>query len=123
MINFIKYYFRQQYQIHEGLNVVENWNSANGFIFYGKSGEVASNRLEDQELSVLSLHLLQLCLVYMQRADLIGYHRMLTVWQDIQPSPSVKRVISHWLGVLDEIEMHTKTVLGILTDEVSIEES
>lgn len=51
-------------EIHEGLNVVENWNSTNGFIFYGKSGEVASNRLEDQELSVLSLHLLQLCLVY-----------------------------------------------------------
>lgn len=51
-------------EIHEGLNVVENWNSANSFIFYGKSGEVASNRLEDQELSVLSLHLLQLCLVY-----------------------------------------------------------
>ncbi len=51
-------------EIHEGLNVVENWNSANGFIFYGKSGEVASNRLEDQELSVLSLHLLQLCMVY-----------------------------------------------------------
>ena len=51
-------------EIHEGLNVVENWNSANGFIFYGKSGKVASNRLDDQELSVLSLHLLQLCLVY-----------------------------------------------------------
>jgi TnpA family transposase len=51
-------------EIHEGLNVVENWNSANGFIFYGKSGEVASNRLDEQELSVLSLHLLQLCLVY-----------------------------------------------------------
>lgn len=51
-------------EIHEGLNVVENWNSANSFIFYGKGGEVASNRLEDQELSVLSLHLLQNCLVY-----------------------------------------------------------
>ncbi|MGS0741780.1 Tn3 family transposase [Glaciimonas sp. GG7] len=51
-------------EIHEGLNVVENWNSANGFIFYGQSGEIASNRMEDQELSVLSLHLLQLCLVY-----------------------------------------------------------
>ena len=33
-------------------------------IFYGKGGEVATNRLEDQELSVLSLHLLQICLVY-----------------------------------------------------------
>ena len=32
-------------EIHEGLNVVETWNSANGFIFFGKGGEVASNRL------------------------------------------------------------------------------
>ena len=51
-------------EVNEGLNVVENWNSANGFIFYGKSGEIATNRLDDQELSVLSLHLLQSCLVY-----------------------------------------------------------
>ncbi|RLJ22923.1 Tn3 transposase DDE domain-containing protein [Chryseobacterium sp. 7] len=51
-------------EIHEGLNVVENWNSANSFIFFGKGGEVAANRLEDQELSVLSLHLVQICLVY-----------------------------------------------------------
>jgi TnpA family transposase len=34
-------------EIHEGLNVVENWNSANGFIFYGRSGEIATNRLDD----------------------------------------------------------------------------
>jgi hypothetical protein len=33
-------------------------------LFYGKSGEIATNRLDDQELSVLSLHLLQSCLVY-----------------------------------------------------------
>jgi TnpA family transposase len=51
-------------EVHEGLNVVENWNSANDFIFYGKSGEIATNRLEDQELAVLSLHLLQASLVY-----------------------------------------------------------
>lgn len=51
-------------EIHEELNIVKNWNSANGFIFYGDSGEVATNRLEAQKLSVLSLHLLQLCLVY-----------------------------------------------------------
>ena len=51
-------------RIHEGLNVVENWNSANGFIFYGKSGEISTNRLEDQAVSVLALHLLQNCLVY-----------------------------------------------------------
>lgn len=51
-------------EINEGLNVVENWNSANSFIFYGKSGEIQSNNLEDQEIAVLSLHLLQNCLVY-----------------------------------------------------------
>lgn len=44
--------------------MIENWNSANSFIFYGKGGEIATNRLEDQEVSVLSLHLLQICLVY-----------------------------------------------------------
>lgn len=51
-------------EINEGLNVVENWNSANDFIFYGERGEFATNRLEDQELAVMSLHLLQVCLVY-----------------------------------------------------------
>jgi TnpA family transposase len=51
-------------EIHEGLNVIESWNSANSFIFYGKGGEIATNRLEDQEVAVLSLHLLQICLVY-----------------------------------------------------------
>jgi len=51
-------------EIHEGLNVVENWNSANTFIFCGKSGEMATNRVEDQEAAVLALHLLQISLVY-----------------------------------------------------------
>lgn len=51
-------------EINAGLNVVENWNSANSFIFYGKGGEIATNRLEDQELAVLCLHLLQISLVY-----------------------------------------------------------
>jgi TnpA family transposase len=51
-------------EIHEGLIVVENWNSANDFILYGKGGEFASSKLEDQEILMLSLHLLQLSLVY-----------------------------------------------------------
>jgi TnpA family transposase len=60
-------------EIHEGLNVVENWNSANSFIFYGKSGEIATNRLDDQEVAVLSLHLLQICLVYTLSRDFMGH--------------------------------------------------
>lgn len=51
-------------EIHEGLNVVENWNSANSFIFYGKSGEIATNQHSEQEIAILSLHLLQISLVY-----------------------------------------------------------
>src|SRR5262249_39809481 len=53
-----------RHEIQEGLNVIESWNSANAFIFYGKSGEIATNRLEGQEVSVLALHLLQIALVY-----------------------------------------------------------
>jgi TnpA family transposase len=51
-------------EINEGLNVVENWNSANGFIFFGKGGEISTNRIEDQEIAVLSLQLLQNCMIY-----------------------------------------------------------
>jgi hypothetical protein len=51
-------------EIHEGLQVIEHWNSANDFILYGKGGEFASNRLENQEMAMLSLHLLQVSLVY-----------------------------------------------------------
>src|SRR5260370_22125373 len=53
-------------EIHEGLQVIENWNSANDFILYGKGGEFASNKLESQELLMLSLHLLQVSLVYVK---------------------------------------------------------
>lgn len=51
-------------EINSGLNVVENWNGANSFIFFGKGGEIASNRPDDQELAILALHLIQQCLVY-----------------------------------------------------------
>jgi len=51
-------------EVQEGLNVIENWNGANDFILYGKQGEFATNRLDQQELTALSLHLLQSCLVY-----------------------------------------------------------
>ncbi len=51
-------------EIHEGLEVIETWNGANDFILYGKSGEFASNRTEDHEILMLSLHLLQISLVY-----------------------------------------------------------
>jgi TnpA family transposase len=50
-------------EIHEGLQVVENWNSANTAIFYGKDGELTGPDREHQEISMLALHLLQSALV------------------------------------------------------------
>lgn len=44
--------------------MIENWNSANDFIFFGKGGEMATNRQDDREIAMLCLHLLQVSLVY-----------------------------------------------------------
>ena len=51
-------------EIHEGLCVIENWNSANNFIFFARSSEIATNNREAQEIAVLALHLLQTSMVY-----------------------------------------------------------
>lgn len=53
-------------EMHEGLNVVEHWNSANDCILFGKGGDIATNRREDQEVAMLTLHLLQNALVYIK---------------------------------------------------------
>ncbi len=52
-----------QREVHEGLNVVENWNATNDFICYGRQGELATNNREQQEVVTLSLQLLQNCLM------------------------------------------------------------
>lgn len=51
-------------EINAGLNVVEHWNGATDFVFFARRGELASNRREDHEVSMLALHLLQNCLIY-----------------------------------------------------------
>jgi TnpA family transposase len=53
-----------QREINEGLNVVESWNRANAVIFFGKGGDIATNRRDEQELSALCLRILQAALVY-----------------------------------------------------------
>jgi TnpA family transposase len=53
-----------QREINEGLNVVESWNRANAVIFYGKGGDLATNRRDEQEMSVLCLRIMQAALVY-----------------------------------------------------------
>jgi TnpA family transposase len=48
-----------QRETESGLNVVENYNGVNDYIRFGKRGELASNRREEQELGRLCLHILQ----------------------------------------------------------------
>ena len=43
--------------------MVENWNSANAVLCYGKASELTGADREDQEVTMLALHLLQSALV------------------------------------------------------------
>ena len=52
-------------QINEALNIVERFNGMLSFIFHGKQGEITTNDKEDQELSILALHLVLVCIIYM----------------------------------------------------------
>ncbi|MFF3735138.1 Tn3 family transposase [Streptomyces sp. NPDC002476] len=51
-------------EINDGLQVVENWNSANHDLFYGKDGDLTGSDKESQEVSMLALHLLRSALVH-----------------------------------------------------------
>ncbi|GAA3388075.1 Tn3 family transposase [Cryptosporangium minutisporangium] len=42
-----------QWEINSGLNVVESWNRATRSCFFGKGGDITTNRRDEQELSVL----------------------------------------------------------------------
>ena len=106
---FVARYLRDrqlQREITEGLNVVEAFNGANAVIYYGKGAEIASNRADEQEMSVACLRILQAALVYVNTlllqdvlaapewADLLTDHdrRGLTplFWQHILPYGEVK---------------------------------
>ena len=53
-----------RHEVHGGLQVVENWNSGNTVIFYGKDGDLTGPDREHAETSMLALHLLQSALVH-----------------------------------------------------------
>ncbi|MBU3217716.1 transposase [Clostridium estertheticum] len=54
-------------EINQRLNVIENWNSANNFIFCARGREFSTNNIEDQEISALALHLIQNCHMFQRR--------------------------------------------------------
>ena len=64
---FVARYLRDrdlQREIGEGLNVLESHNRGQSIILYGKGGELATNRRDEQELTVACLRVLQAALVY-----------------------------------------------------------
>jgi TnpA family transposase len=81
-------------EIHEGLNTIERWNGANDFVYFARHGEMMSNRREDHEISMLSLHLLQNCMVYVNTLML----------QQVLGQP-------HWQGRLTETDLRALTPL------------
>lgn len=52
-------------EVHGGLEVIENWNSANAVLCYGKQGDLTGPDHEHQEVTMLCLHLLQSALVHL----------------------------------------------------------
>ncbi len=52
-------------EVHGGLEVVENWNSGNAALCYGKQGDLTGPDREHQEVTMLALHLLQAALVHL----------------------------------------------------------
>lgn len=107
-----------QHEVNEGLNVVESWNRGNSVIFYGKDGDIASNRRDEQELSMLCLRVLQAALVYVNTlmvqdvlADDDWADRMTTVdhrgltplfWSHIAPYGEVRLNMSRRLTLRGE---------------------
>ena len=81
-------------EIHEGLNTIERWNGANDFVYFARRGEMTSNRREDHEISMLSLHLLQNCMVYVNTLML----------QEVLAQP-------HWQGRLTATDLRALTPL------------
>jgi TnpA family transposase len=51
-------------EIHEGLQVIEHWNSGNTALFYGRDATLTGPDRGHQEVSMLALHLLQSALMH-----------------------------------------------------------
>lgn len=116
---FLARYLRSrglQREVNDGLNVIESWNRANSIIFYGKNSEIASNRRDEQEMSVLCLRICQAAMVLIN---------MLMI-QDVLADPDWDGVLTaedergltplFWQHVLPygevKLDMNTRLALG-----------
>ncbi|WP_370134986.1 Tn3 family transposase [Streptacidiphilus sp. EB103A] len=48
------------------MNVIESWNRANAVIYYGKGGEISTDRREEVEMAALCPRILRSSLVYVK---------------------------------------------------------
>ncbi|MFI7709024.1 Tn3 family transposase [Nonomuraea sp. NPDC049480] len=111
---FVARYLRLR-EIQEGLNVVESSKRANSVIFYGKGGDIATNRREELEMSVLCLRILQAAFVYINTLmlqDVLADPEWATLlkpadrrgltplfWQHVQPYGEVRLDVAKRLPV------------------------
>ena len=103
-------------EINSGLNVIVRWNGVNDFIFFGNGNELVSNRRDDQENSVLSLHLLQGAMVHVNTLmiqDVLAdqaWRRKMTARDTAALNPLPHSHINPY-GVLD-LDMNTRLALN-----------
>ena len=118
-------------EIHGGLQVVENWNSGNTVIFYGKDGDLTGPDREHAEVSMLALHLLQSALVHINTLlvqtvlevpefhDLIGEHERRALsplfWSNINPYGRFRLDMNTRLDLAGGAEPATESVASHTT--------
>jgi len=121
---FVARYLRDrelQREINTGLNVVEAWNGVNDIIFFGKSGELASNRRDQQELAVLSLYVLQAALVYVNTLMVQGQLKE-PDWADaltVEDRRGLTPLFTSNMTPYGEIRLNMNTRLDLTTQEDS----
>jgi TnpA family transposase len=106
---FLARYLRirdMQREVNDGLNVMESWNGANDIIHFGKRGDIATNRRDEQDLEILCLHILQAALVYINTLmiqDVLGEPE----WADILTDADRRGLTPlFWTHVLPYGEVH-----------------
>jgi TnpA family transposase len=104
-----------QQEIEEGLNVMEASNAANSVITYGKGGEIASNRRDEQEMFVLCLRILQsalVCVNTLMLQDVLADDE----WEDLLTAPDRRGLTPlFWARVLPygEVKLDMTSRLSI----------